>query len=358
MPYPAGTSPSQRFRIEQWIPDLEEAGIAVDLVPFVDDRLMRLLHRSGRGFSKAWLGTAALLRRIQTLARLPSYDAVLVHRAACLFGPALLERAIARRHPLLFDFDDAIWLLHTTKANRALGWLKFPGKTAILCRRSTYVVAGNEHLAAYARRFNPRVAVVPSSVDTDVFRPRPRPEGRTAVVVGWTGSSTSQDHLEGFAPVLRMLLQRRDVELRVHSDREPALPGVPVVWRRWSAATEAEELAAFDIGIMPMPDDEWSRGKCAMKALLYMAAGVPAICSAVGTNNEVISHGENGMLVSTPEEWLASLEALVDDPALRTRLGAAGRATVEARYSRRHCAALFARTLRSAVEAAADAVSR
>ena len=125
-------------------------------------------------------------------------------------------------------------------------------------------------------------------------------------------------------PVLRDLTARRDVELRVHSDRAPILPGVRFGWRPWSAETELAELSAFDIGIMPMPDDPWARGKCAMKALLYMALGVPAVCSPVGTNCALIRHGDNGLLADTREEWSTALRELIENPPLRRRLGEAG----------------------------------
>ena len=167
--------------------------------------------------------------------------------------------------------------------------------------------------------------------------------------MGWTGSSTSQTHLEMFAPMLREFTSRRDVELRVISDREPVLPGVAFVWRPWSAAAEVAELSHFDLGIMPMPDDEWAKGKCALKALQYMAMGVPTICSAVGANCEVIRHGENGLLAKSNEEWIANLELLIDEPALRERLGAMGRRSVEERYSMSRCAELFARVVRETV---------
>jgi glycosyltransferase involved in cell wall biosynthesis len=163
------------------------------------------------------------------------------------------------------------------------------------------------------------------------------------------GSSTSQTHLEAFAPVLRDLCAR-DVVLRVVSDRKPELSGVRFEWRRWSAETEVAELADFDIGIMPMPDDRWARGKCAMKALLYMAVGVPVVCSAVGTNREVIRHGENGLLAASPEEWLNQLDSIIGDPAERERLGSAGRQTVEEGYSMSRCAAKFAAVVEEAVE--------
>jgi glycosyltransferase involved in cell wall biosynthesis len=152
-----------------------------------------------------------------------------------------------------------------------------------------------------------------------------------------------------FLPVLRKLVARSDVEIRVISDREPLLPGVPYVWRRWSAYTETEELSALDVGIMPMPDDSWSRGKCAMKALQYMAMGIPPVCSDVGANRELIRHGENGFLATTSEEWLEHLLMLIGNPAARARVGHEARKTVEDRYSMRRCAELFARAARQVV---------
>src|SRR5262249_39835266 len=233
VPYPPDTAPSQRFRIEQWIPRLEQQGISVDLLPFADDKLMGLLHRPGGKLAKGAATANAFIRRLGHVVSSKRYDAVLIHRAASIAGPATLERMIALLGtPIIFDFDDAIFELHTTEANRRLGWLKFPGKTAAICRVSGHVVAGNSYLASYARRYNSRVSVVPTSVDTDRYNPCKKVPSNGRVVIGWTGSSTSQTHLEMFAPVLRELSGSGDVELRVISDREPDMPGVPLVWRR------------------------------------------------------------------------------------------------------------------------------
>ena len=353
VPYPPDTAPSQRFRIEQWSPLLAQDGIAVELVPFASPSLMRLLYAPGRPWAKTALTLSAVARRLLQVPRVRRFDVVLVHRALCLAGPAVPERLLSLcGRPVIYDFDDAIFLLDTTNANRAFGWLKFPGKTAAICRLSDHVVVGNEHLAGYARRFNPRVTVVPTSVDTESYRPTPRPAPSARVVVGWTGSSTSQAHLEGFAPVLRELARRRSVEVRVISDRKPDLPGLDATWRPWSAVVSADvaELSQFDIGIMPVPDDAWSRGKCATKALLYMAMGTPTVCSPVGANQALVRHDRNGLLASTPEEWLACLERLIDDASLRDRLGRAGRLTVEGGYSARRSAEAFGRVVREVLE--------
>jgi glycosyltransferase involved in cell wall biosynthesis len=351
MPYPPDSAPSQRFRLEQWRPLLQEQGIDVDLFPFVHHELMALLHQPGRLVSKAAALSRAFLRRAARLGTVRNYDVVYIHRALCILGPAVLERVLPLfGKPLIFDFDDAIFLLHTTHANRRFGWLKFPGKTAAICRNSTHVVVGNPWLAEYARRSNPRVTVVPSSVDLRRYQPvrKERSDGR--VVIGWTGSGTSQTYLEMFAPVLARLRATRNFELRIISNRWPEITALPFVWRPWSAETEVEELGQFDIGIMPMPDDAWAHGKCAFKALLTMAMGLPTVGSAVGANCEVIRHGTNGLLAANDDDWLDQLRMLIDDGALRERLGEAGRRTVEENYSMEHCAEQFAHVVRETLQ--------
>jgi glycosyltransferase involved in cell wall biosynthesis len=348
LPYPVGAVPGQRFRIEQWKTHLErEEGIDVDLVPFADESLMNSLYQPGRFLAKSAGVFKAFLHSARRVSQVKKYDAALVFRNIGLAGPAMLERLIPLLgRPVIYDFDDAIFRLHTSEANRRTGWLKFPGKTSAICRLSSHVVVGNGFLAEYARRFNDRVTVIPTSIETDRYRgirkKAVEADGRNRVVVGWTGSSTSQTHLEMFAPVLGELIRQCDVELRVVSNRKPELPGVAHTWRPWAPETEIEEISRFDIGIMPMPDDEWSRGKCALKALQCMAAGSPVVCSAVGANCEVIRHGENGMLARTPDEWLTHLKTLIADPHLRTKLGMAGRRVVEEQYSMRRCAGMFA----------------
>ena len=351
VPYALGTTPSQRFRIEQWTPFLRESDIEVRVLPFADRVLTDLMQRPGRFLRKAPLTVSAVLR--QTVRASMGYlgDAVLVHRSAAILGPPVLERLVALRgRPLVFDFDDAIFLPHETETNRHLAWLKCPAKTGTICRLSAHVVVGNAYLAEYARRFNPRVSIVPSSVDTDRYQPRPLDRTGGRVVVGWMGSSSSQTYLEMFADLLREVAALPNVEIRVVSNRRPDLPGIPVVWRPWSVATEVEDLASFDVGIMPMPDTEWALGKCALKALQYMAMGVSTVVSAVGANREVIEHGRNGLLASTQADWLTGIRALAESPELRARIGRAGRETVVTRYSMRSSAAAFAEVVRSVVK--------
>lgn len=350
LPYPLDTTPSQRFRLEQWAPLLAEQGINLELKPFADAQVMSLLYKPGALLRKTARLVACLARQLADLASLESADVIVVHRAASLIGPPIVERLATRSGtPLIYDFDDAIFRLHSSEANTGFAWLKAPGKTRSLCRLARHVTVANEHLAEFANLHNKNVTIVPSSVDTDQLRPTVKSDLTQPVVLGWTGSSTSQSYLEAFGPTLAKLVTKPGVELHVHSDRRPQLP-CPFVWHRWTPENEAEVLARFDIGIMPLPDNEWTRGKSAMKALLCMAMGIPTICSPVGANRNVIQHAHNGFLAETPEEWQIQLHSLVEDPVLRRRVGEAARETVVTRYSHRVCADSFASVVRATLE--------
>jgi glycosyltransferase involved in cell wall biosynthesis len=346
VPYALDTAPSQRYRIEQWDPHLLRDGISVRLQPFASPELTLLLRRPGHVLRKALLMLTSTARRIAASAKIPKQQIVFIHRAACLAGPPIIERWLNRRsHPMVFDFDDAIFRLHSAAENRRLAWLKQPAKTATICRLSRHVVVGNDYLARWARQHHKDVTVVPSSIDTDRYTPREDDGSRSTLVVGWIGSSTSQTYLEAFAPMLKHLVSELEIELRIISNRRPDLPGVAHTWRPWSAETEVSEVADFDIGLMPMPDEEWAHGKGAFKALQYMAVEVPTVASAVGANREVIQHGLNGLLASTESDWIEAVSSLSRSPGLRRRLGREGRRTIEQRFSMRRSAAALAEIL-------------
>lgn len=343
MLYPYGNIPGQRFRIEQWEPLLSEKGISIDYYSFADQQLVEVLPKPGHIQGKLAGLARGFARRLGHVTRLRGYDAVILYRAAAIVGPAILERLVRLAgRPIIYDFDDAIFLTDTAKANAAFGWAKFAGKTASICKLSSAVTVGNSYLADYARRYNPNVFVVPTSVDTDLLVPRKRARESGRIVVGWVGSSTSQTYLEAFEPTLAQLLKHRDVEIRVVSDRVPAFRSIPFVWEPWTREREVEQIAAFDIGIMPMTDDAWARGKCAFKALQYMSLAIPAICGDVGANRDVIENGVNGRLASTLEEWLDAFVSLIDDASLRREYGDRGRETIVERYSMTGSASGFA----------------
>ncbi|TAM79835.1 MAG: glycosyltransferase [Acidobacteria bacterium] len=331
---PLNRSPGQRFRIEQWAPPLRALGVQLEFEPFMPPELNAILYDAGNYGRKAVLIGRAIFRRAARLRHLGEFDLVYVQRETSLIGPALFERWMNFAGvPYVFDFDDAIFLPNVSEANQRFGFLKFPGKTATACRLAAHVMAGNDYLGEYASRFNRQVTVVPTTIDTEKYQPpRPRWENPAPRLV-WTGSPTTVRYLEGLAGALLRVRARHDFILRVIGAHRVSLPGINVEMTPWQAETEALDLQGAWAGLMPAPDDVWARGKCACKALQYMAVEVPAVCSPVGMNTQLIKDGENGLLASSEDEWVEKLSSLINSAELRRRLGQAGRETVQAWYS-------------------------
>jgi glycosyltransferase involved in cell wall biosynthesis len=348
VPYPLDTAPGQRYRIEQWAPYLGEEGVSVSLLPFAGEALSRTLYRRGVYPLKALLMARSLARRVRHAWDAGGYDVVFLYREASLVGPAWLERLARRRNRrLVYDFDDAIWVPYVSPRNRYFSFLKAPWKTASICRLAAAVTVGNEHLAEYARQFNSNVTIVPSTVSLRCYRPRPHGSGGGKPVIGWTGSHSSVGYLAPIANALRRLAQRRPFRFVVIGVDRLELSGVDVECRPWRSATEVEDLWDLDVGIMPLSDDRWSRGKCSMKAIQCMGVGMPVVLSPVGANRELVEDGVNGLHATTEDDWVEALDRLLADPELRVRLGDAGRRTVEERFSAETQAPRVARLLRS-----------
>jgi len=334
-PEAKGVTPGQRFRIEQWDALLRSRGLELTYHPFLDSQTATLLKNPGRTPAKALHLLRLLLRRLRLATSSMECDVAYVFRETALLGPALVERMLKRRRiPYVYDFDDSVWIRYRSPANSFWSYLRCPGKTATSCRLADHVLAGNETLAGYARAHNSRVSVVPTTIDTERFRPGPARSSGT-LVIGWTGSYSTGPYLELVRPVLQRLARRFAFRVITIGAREFRLDGVDVDVRPWRAESEADDVRQFDIGIMPLPDALWERGKCGLKALQYMSLSIPAVASPVGVNREIIAHGDNGLLASTQEEWEAGLARLLADAALRRRLGEAGRITVERSYSAR-----------------------
>jgi glycosyltransferase involved in cell wall biosynthesis len=350
---PPGQAPSQRFRLEQWAPHLEARhGIRLDYHPFQSPELSAVLHLPRRRVDKARLLARDFWRRREVLALAQRYDAAVVQREAATIGPAVYERLLAwEQVPLVYDFDDAIFLPPAPTLNGVFARLHFAGKTSSICRIAGAVTVGNAYLAAWARERSDHVHVVPTSIELAKFAVQPPLPPDAPFTIVWTGSVSTLLHLEHARGPLEALARRRPVRLRVICSDPPARPfaGVEVEFVRWRAATEGEDLGPAHVGIMPLPDDAFARGKCGCKALQYMAVGRPVVLSPVGVNVDIVRSRENGLLASTDEEWVEALDELAADPALRDRLGAEGRRTVELGYSAEASAEKFARAVHDAI---------
>ncbi len=346
VPYPTGLAPGQRYRIEQWAPLLDRESVHVTFSPFLSRRGMEVLYEHGHAATKARETLRGYLTRLAEAFRSVAADVIFVYREAALLGPAWIEQILALRRPLVFDFDDAIYLADTSRANAWSRILKSATKVETICRVARHVTVGNEVLAGFARDRARRVTVIPSTIDTDVYQIQPRPRNRVPVI-GWTGSVTTVPYLTALAPALRRLREKREFELRVIGARAD-IEGVAVRCLPWRAETEPDDLRVLDVGLMPLPDDEWSRGKCGMKALQYMALGIPPVVSPVGVNTAIVRDRVNGLYAHTEQEWIDRIALLLEDESLRRTLGQEARRTVEESYSARAHAPRVARVLAEA----------
>lgn len=328
------TSPGQRFRLEQWEPLLTEWGVNISYSPFETPELREILYKPGGPTKKIGAVIRGLQRRSEELRSVKDFDLVYVFREAALLGPAWFERKIAASGvPMIFDFDDAVFVAYKSPSNGYLSYLKFPRKTETIIRRSAHVMAGNRYLADYAQKFNDNVTVVPTTIDTEKYTVEPKKRSVDVPVIGWSGSFSTVQHLDTIREALQELSNKHRFKLRVIGTAKYYLDGVQTEAIEWRSETEVDDLRAIDIGVMPLPDDEWSKGKCGLKALQYMALGIPTVCSPVGVNTEIIQDGQNGYIADSPTEWVEKLSRLILDKESRLRLGNAGRQTVEEKYS-------------------------
>ncbi|HOK38862.1 MAG: glycosyltransferase family 4 protein [Bacteroidales bacterium] len=330
-----GRSPGQRFRFEHFIPYLEENGYQITYSNLLNETEDKIFYSQGKYFSKALIIIQSFFRRLKDLKRLNEFDIVYVYREAFWLGTVFFERQFSRKKPMIFDYDDAIWLNDTSDGNKAFSWLKRTSKTGDICRLADVVIVGNEYLAEYAQKYNDNVVVIPTTIDTNYHKPDLEKETKDKICIGWTGTETTLKHFDIAIPVLKKIKEKfgDKVYFKVIVNTQNWERDIDVKLSKWTLRNEISDLLEFDIGIMPLPDDKWSRGKCGFKGLQCMSLGIPVIMSPVGVNVEIIKNGENGFLASHDDQWFDCLTNLIINPELRKILGENGRKTVVDRYS-------------------------
>jgi glycosyltransferase involved in cell wall biosynthesis len=336
VPYPRNEAASQRFRFEQYMDVLGAGGIETAFNSFWDERTWKILYLRGHillkvlGFMKGWL------RRFFLVFKLHRYHYIFLHREAAPVGPPVVEWLIAKvfRKKIIYDFDDAIWLPNTSDSNSFASMLKWHGKVKSICRWSYKVSCGNEYLASFASTYCPRAEVIPTTVDTDYYIRKENKKDSGKTIIGWTGSQSTNYYLKLLEPAFKELSVKYNFELRIISNQPPALD-IPFTFIKWNRSTEVEDLLPIDIGIMPLPDDEWAKGKCGFKLIQYMALNIASVASPVGVNTKIIQPMKTGLLASTTDEWYIALEKLISDASLRSQLGANGRNEIVEQYSKK-----------------------
>jgi glycosyltransferase involved in cell wall biosynthesis len=335
VPYPVKVAPSQRFRVELFLPLLEKEGYSYEILGFLDQHAWEDLYQPGKRLLKAWGTFKGYCRRIQHLFRSISADYVFLHREAAPIGPPVFEWLLANvfKKKIIYEFDDAIWLPGGEDISKPKKWLKATWKVKYIIKWAYKVVGGNEFLCRYARQYNDVVFCIPTVVDTEKGHCKLKDQfDNKRIVVGWTGSHTTLHNLQEIEQLIPELKKELDFEFLVISNKPPDW-SFDFTFKKWEAETELDDLLQMHIGVMPLKQGPWFEGKCGFKLIQYLACGIPAVASPVGVNSVILRHEQDGFLAASKEEWKLYLKKLIQDASLRSRMGLSGRRHIEEAYS-------------------------
>lgn len=336
-PSPEGTAATQRLKYEQYLPGLREHGYDFTISSFQTDRFWDIIYKPGRVPEKMFWTIVGYLKRVLDLFRAPFYDAVFVNLWVTPLGIPLFEQLLfVANKKVIYDIDDMLFVGKTENTNMSLlQRLKGRRKPVVLMKQARYVIVCTPKLEEVALNTNryKKTIDISSTFDTTRFIPVTTYSQASPVVIGWTGTHSTIPFLETLQPVLAEVSKQRNIRLRVIANKEYAMKDVPTEFIYWNAATEVKDLHGMDIGLYPIPTEEWSLGKSSLKALTYMAIAIPFVATAYGTNFRIMENGVQGFMASSPAEWKDYLITLIDDVQLRERMGKAGRQRVVEQYS-------------------------
>lgn len=319
---------SSRLRSYQYIPFLERAGFDIEVSPLLADEYVRSLYEGGPRIPSVLRG---YVRRIAAQLSARRFDVVWLEKEFLPWLPAWMDRMCGRA-ALVVDYDDALFHTYDEHPSAVVRML-LGRRIDTLMRRADLVTAGNDYLASRARSAGcSRVELLPTVVDLDRYCVGSKEARNEGAVIGWMGSPSTADYLQQVSEVIARLRARFGIRAVAVGARPDQVEGTPFEAVPWTEDSEANLVASFDIGIMPLPDAPWERGKCGYKLIQYMACGIPVVASPVGVNREIVRDGINGFLANDSPEWEGHLTRLVLDKAERTRMGLAGRARVEDWY--------------------------
>ena len=337
---------SSRLRLLQFLPWLKRAGITCEVQALFSDEMLHTKYRTGR--YGLLLTVGAYSRRVWQLIHWRKFDLIFIEKEALPWLPVQMEKALLSGVPYVLDFDDAVFhnydLHHSAGVRRLLG-----RRLDHLMAGASLVTAGNNYLSQRALEAGaPWVELVPTVIDLDRYSVEPRapePDGVPRIV--WIGSPSTIKYLADLGPALAALAQRHAFTLRVIGG-VLQMPGVDVECVEWSEDSEVRSISDCDVGIMPLTDSPWERGKCGYKLIQYMACSLPVVASPVGVNVQIVEEGVNGFLAGDADTWITRLEQLLSDPAMRGNMGALGRQKVETDYCVQQVAPILVSLLRKA----------
>lgn len=333
-PYPINKAPSQRLKYEQYYPLFEEEGFRIFTSSFMDEKLWDFIYRKGFFINKFLGILRGYLRRLKDLFRISEYDIVYVHLWVTPIGNAFFEFLVRRlAKKMIYDIDDMIFLGHSSNANSKLSFLKGKLKTIYLIKYADHVISCTPKLDEFVRRYNSKSTDISSTIDTDIYLPKKDYQLHSPIIIGWSGSHSTSKYLHLLRGVLVHISKEHSIILKVIGDASFVMEDIKCISREWNVQEEVEEILSFDIGLYPLPKEEWVYGKSGLKALQYMALGIPTVATDIGANSRIIENAQNGYLVNSEEDWVAAIEKIIGNIELRKRLGENARRTVEEKFS-------------------------
>ena len=333
-PYPENEVPAQRLKYEQYFEHFRRNGYRITVSPFFELSFYKILYSRGN-YTRKILGTIwGYAKRVIQIFQIPLYDGIYIFLYVTPFGGSLFERiyrSLSRR--LIYDIDDLAFMGKTSKNNYLIASLRGPEKYFYLMKAADHVITCTPYLDLIVKKYNSKTTDISSTINMDKYVPIEKYKNDHRLTLGWSGSHSTVPYLQLLAPVLQRLREQYDFKLLVIGTSNFSIEGIDVEAIPWSAANEVHDLSRIEIGLYPLPNEEWVLGKSGLKALQYMALGIPTIAAAIGANFRVIEDGISGYLVNSDDEWLIRLKALIDSSDLRQQIGTKGRLRVEKYYS-------------------------
>ncbi|MEZ4884601.1 MAG: glycosyltransferase family 4 protein [Chitinophagales bacterium] len=334
-PHPEDTAPGQRLKYEQYLTYLRSEGYDIDISPFMTLPFWNIVYKKGYFLQKVFWTLMGYLRRVGDLFRLPFYDGIYIFLWVTPFGPPIFERLfVFFNAKVIYDIDDMVFLRHSSSANRFMEVFKGRAKPIYLMKKAKHIIVCTPLLNQFVQQYNPNTTDISSTINTQTYLPiNTYSNDLQALTIGWSGSHSTSKYLYLLKDVFLELQKTHSFKLLVIGDPHFEMEGIDLEAIKWESATEVQNLQRIDIGVYPLPDEEWVYGKSGLKALQYMTLGIPTVATAIGANFRVIEDGVSGFLVQKNEEWLKVLQQLLDNPSLRKEIGVKARQRVQDYYS-------------------------
>ncbi|MEO6583932.1 MAG: glycosyltransferase, partial [Ferruginibacter sp.] len=293
-PHPVGYAPGQRLKYEQYFEIFKQNGYDITVSPFMSEKFQKIVYQKGKFAQKILWTVAGYMRRVFDLFRLRRYNIVYVFLWVAPFAPPVFEkltRMLARK--IVYDIDDLVFLNPPSSTNPLVHYLRSPKNHISMMKSADHVITCTPYLDSFVRKYNQQTTDISSTINTDLYRPKTDYSVKEKFIIGWSGSHSTSKYLHLLNDVLRELAKTYSFTLLVMGDADFKLDGVEVESLQWKEEYEVEVIKSFDIGLYPLPDEEWILGKSGLKALQYMAAGVPVVATAIGTIYRIIEPGVN-----------------------------------------------------------------